>query len=452
MPQARIMICDDEPAIRKTLTEILQDEHYRAVSADSGEALLSHLSRSVSRVDAILLDVWLPGMDGVETLGKLRELGYRIPVIMISGHATLDMAVQATRLGAFDFLEKPLNLDKVVLTLGNALKQQRLEKRQASLEAQLPGVEIVGSSTEITKLKEDIALAAPSKGRVLILGESGSGKELAARLVHQLSGRRDGPLVEMNCAAIPEELIESELFGHIKGSFTGANETRAGKFELADGGTLFLDEIADMSTNTQAKVLRVLQEQSFMQIGGSKTIYSDVRVIAATNKDLEKEIAEGRFREDLYFRLNVIPLVVPPLRRRPEDLALLCDHFIETFSRAYGRPRIVFSEEALACLMRYPWPGNVRELRNVIERLVIMSRQQKLDSGQLPAHILGKQQENPVFAQYESLKEARDAFERHYIEYQLKRHAGNITRTAEALKLERSNLHKKIKQLNIESG
>jgi len=452
MPQARIMICDDEPAIRKTLTEILQDEHYRAVSADSGEALLSHLSRSVSRVDAILLDVWLPGMDGVETLGKLRELGYRIPVIMISGHATLDMAVQATRLGAFDFLEKPLNLDKVVLTLGNALKQQRLEKRQASLEAQLPGVEIVGSSTEITKLKEDIALAAPSKGRVLILGESGSGKELAARLVHQLSGRRDGPFVEMNCAAIPEELIESELFGHIKGSFTGANETRAGKFELADGGTLFLDEIADMSTNTQAKVLRVLQEQSFMQIGGSKTIYSDVRVIAATNKDLEKEIAEGRFREDLYFRLNVIPLVVPPLRRRPEDLALLCDHFIETFSRAYGRPRIVFSEEALACLMRYPWPGNVRELRNVIERLVIMSRQQKLDSGQLPAHILGKQQENPVFAQYESLKEARDAFERHYIEYQLKRHAGNITRTAEALKLERSNLHKKIKQLNIESG
>jgi len=404
MPQARIMICDDEPAIRKTLTEILQDEHYRAVSADSGEALLSHLSRSVSRVDAILLDVWLPGMDGVETLGKLRELGYRIPVIMISGHATLDMAVQATRLGAFDFLEKPLNLDKVVLTLGNALKQQRLEKRQASLEAQLPGVEIVGSSTEITKLKEDIALAAPSKGRVLILGESGSGKELAARLVLQLSGRRDGPFVEMNCAAIPEELIESELFGHIKGSFTGANETRAGKFELADGGTLFLDEIADMSTNTQAKVLRVLQEQSFMQIGGSKTIYSDVRVIAATNKDLEKEIAVGRFREDLYFRLNVIPLVVPPLRRRPEDLALLCDHFIETFSRAYGRPRIVFSEEALACLMRYPWPGNVRELRNVIERLVIMSRQQKLDSGQLPAHILGKQQENPVFAQYESLK------------------------------------------------
>jgi len=451
MASPQILICDDEPSIRKTLAEILQDEHYRVETADSGESLLRLLHRSDTRFDAILLDVWLPGMDGIETLKQVRDLGHKMPVIMISGHATLDVAVQATRLGAFDFMEKPVSLDKVVLTVANALKQSRLEKRQASLEAQLPKVDIAGKGPVITQLKEDIAMAAPSIGRVLILGESGVGKEVAARMIHRKSDRSDGPFIEMNCAAIPEELIESELFGHVKGSFTGAHGDRAGKFELADGGTLFLDEIADMSLPTQAKVLRVLQEQRFQAIGSGKTIHVDVRVIAATNKDLDKEIEEGRFREDLFFRLNVIPLRIPPLRERAEDVPELCHYFITSFSRAHGRPPISFTESAMDRLRGYRWPGNVRELRNTIERLMIMSRERELDVAQLPEQLRGKSREDLFFRDYSSLKEAREDFERRYISYQLRVHGGNITKTAEALKLERSNLHKKIKAFGIEN-
>ncbi|MDJ0837011.1 MAG: sigma-54 dependent transcriptional regulator [Acidobacteriota bacterium] len=447
----RILICDDEPAIRKTLAEILEDEDYQVETVPNGESLIKALHRSDSRVDAILLDVWLPGMDGVETLKQIRELGYQTPVIVISGHATLDAAVQATKHGAFDFLEKPLNLDKVVLTLANALEKKRLEKRFAGLEAQLPTVQMVGSGPAIAALKEDIEMAAPSKGRVLILGESGSGKELAARLIHERSNRAAGPFVEMNCAAIPEELIESEMFGHVKGSFTGAQANRAGKFELADGGTLFLDEIADMSLSTQAKVLRVLQEQRFQPIGSGKTIHVDVRVIAATNKELEAEIAAGRFREDLYFRLNVIPLRMPPLRERAEDLPELCAHFTGEFSRAYGREQPRFTDEAMQCLQSYRWPGNVRELRNIMERLVIMSRSPEIDVARLPEQVRGRRRDGFSFRNYDSLKEAREDFERRYIEFQLKRHEGNITKTAEALKLERSNLHKKIKAYGIEN-
>ncbi len=463
MAAARILICDDEPAIRKTLSEILGDEGYLVETVESGEALLMRLKHGETRVDAILLDVWLPGCDGVETLAKLRELGDKTPVIMISGHATLDLAVQATRLDAFDFLEKPLNLDRVVLTLANALKTARLERRQKQLEAGVPRVEIAGSGLAISRLKEDIALAAPSPGRVLLLGESGAGKEMAARLIHQLSGRADGPFVEMNCAAIPEELIESELFGHVKGSFTGAHETRAGKFELADGGTLFLDEVADMSLNTQAKVLehgkdcarlakvlRVLQESRFQPVGGSKTIHADVRVISATNKDLEKAIEEGRFREDLYFRLSVIPLRVPSLRERREDIPELCSHFVQYFAREYGRPPISFTPEAEDCLANYTWRGNVRELRNVIERLMIMSRKRVLDLADLPAQISGRHEDAIGFTGFDSLKDARDDFERRFIEYHLRRNGGNVTKTADLLKLERSNLHKKLKQFNIE--
>jgi len=448
---AHILICDDEPSIRKTLSEILEDEGFQVKTVDSGEALLSHLHRSDSRVDAILLDVWLPGIDGVETLETLRSRGYRMPVIVISGHATLDLGVKATKLGAFDFLEKPLNLDKVVLTLNNALRQSRLEKRKAQLEASLPQVTMIGESPVMLQLKEDLAMAGASAGRVLILGESGSGKEVAARLLHARSPRASEAFVEMNCAAIPEELIESELFGHVKGSFTGAIENKQGKFEQADGGTLFLDEIADMSLNTQAKVLRVLQEQRFQPLGSTKTLQVDVRVIAATNKDLELEIKEGRFRQDLFFRLSVIPLRMPALNERIEDIELLCQYFIDQFSKEYGRPPIQLEQKALEAMLSYRWPGNVRELRNVIERLMIMSRTLTIQVHQLPAQIRGEEIAPVQLRTYDSLKEARDDFERRYIEYQLRRCEGNITKAAQELKLERSHLHKKIKQYSIET-
>lgn len=445
----RVMICDDEPSIRKTLSEILEDENYQVLTADSGENLISQLRKSETRVDALLLDVWLPGMDGVDALAKIRELGYKMPVILISGHATLDYAVKATKLGAFDFLEKPLNLDKVILTLANALKQSKLEKRQKQMEAQIPEVSMIGEGVQ--DLKEEIEMAAPTPGRVLILGESGSGKELAARLLHQRSDRHAGPFVEMNCAAIPEELIESELFGHVKGSFTGAHETRQGKFELADGGTLFLDEIADMSLATQAKVLRILQEQRFQPVGSGKTLHVDVRVIAATNKDLQKEIEEGMFREDLFYRLNVIPLNIPPLRERAGDIPALCAHFVKEFARSYGKTPITFTHEAMAVLTGYGWPGNIRELRNIVERLMIMSRKQELSVSDLPQHIRGGTGVDLFMGNFNSLREAREHFEKRYIEHQLKQNGGNITKTAESLKLERSNLHKKIKQYEIKT-
>jgi len=449
LTSGNILICDDEPAIRKTLAEILEDEGYGVEDVATGEALLDHLHRSDSRIDAILLDVWLPGMDGVETLEKIRGLGYRTPVIVISGHATLDAAVQATRLGAFDFLEKPLNLDKVILTLTNALERRRLEKRKHSLEAELPRVQMIGSGPAMRSLREQIELAAPSRGRVLILGESGSGKELAARLIHQQSDRREGPFIEMNCAAIPEELIESELFGHLKGSFTGASETRSGKFELADGGTLFLDEIADMSLNTQAKVLRVLQEQRFSPIGSGKTVHVDVRVIAATNKELETEIEAGRFRQDLFYRLNVIPVRMPPLRERVEDIPELCRHFIDSLSREHGREPPTLTEAAMTALQSYEWPGNIRELRNLTERMVIMTRGPEIDTGSLPEEVRGGNNGGFHFGNHASLREAREDFERRYIEWQLACHEGNITKTAEALGIERSNLHKKMKAYGI---
>lgn len=446
-----ILICDDEPSIRKTLSEILEDEGFSVKSVDSGEALMSYLHRSDTRVDAILLDVWMPGMDGVETLEVMRNKGYRMPVIVISGHATLDLGIKATRLGAFDFLEKPLNLDKVVLTLNNALRQSRLEKRKAQLEASIPTVEMVGESLIMRQLKDDLAMAAASPSRVLILGESGSGKEVAARSLHAQSPRAGEAFIEMNCAAIPEELIESELFGHKKGSFTGANDSRQGKFELADGGTLFLDEIADMSLNTQAKVLRVLQEQRFQPLGSTKTLQVDVRVIAATNKNLEQEIEEGRFREDLFYRLSVIPVHMPPLRERLEDLEPLCQFFIAEFARRYGRPPIELTPEAKQALAAYRWPGNIRELRNVLERLMIMSRNPLIEARQLPAQIRGEDNSPVWLRTYDSLKEAREDFEKRYIEFQLKLCEGNITKTAAALKLERSHLHKKIKQYQIEN-
>lgn len=450
MSGKRILICDDEPAIRKSLTEILEDEQYVVEGVATGEALLERLSHDAQRVDAVFLDVWLPGMDGVDTLARLRESGHTVPVIVISGHATLDNAVRATRLGAFDFLEKPLNLDKVVLTLANALRQSRLERRERHLSAQLPPTDMVGKSEVIRTLREEIALAAPSTGRVLIFGESGSGKELAARMIHRLSHRRDEPFVEMNCAAIPSELIESELFGHVKGSFTGAIDNRKGTFEQADQGTLFLDEIGDMAVATQAKVLRVLQEQRFQRIGGVRTIQVDVRVIAATNQDLLKAIEEGRFRKDLYYRLNVIPIEVPPLRARREDIPLLCQYFAAGFARSFGRGPIRFTPEALQVMMDHAWPGNVRELKNVVERLMIMVKKEEIAPADLPGHMQGQPSHDTWFRDFDSLKEAREHFERRFIEFKLKQFGGNISRTSEALQLERSNLHRKIKQLGIQ--
>src|ERR671930_689754 len=366
-----ILIVDDEPGVRTALTGVLHDEGYAVEAVSSGEACLDRLTRGL--VDLIVLDVWLPGMDGLATLARLRERQVDAQVVMISGHGNIESAVRAIKMGAFDFVEKPLSLEKTVLVVGNAVRQRRLEAENRALRAHVDRrLAMVGESYVMSQLREQVAMAAPTNGRVLIFGENGTGKELVARSIHALSRRRSGPFVEVNCAAIPEELIESELFGHVRGAFTGAVADRRGKFETADGGTIFLDEIGDMSIKTQAKVLRVLQEQTMEPVGGTARIKVDARVVAATNKDLQAEIRAGNFREDLYFRLNVIPIFVPPLRERHEDIPLLADHFMAEFAREYGRRIKTFERAAVGVLQQYPWPGNVRELRNVIERLMIM--------------------------------------------------------------------------------
>src|SRR6187399_2502246 len=369
--KSTILIVDDEPGVRSSLSGVLRDEGYEVEAVASGEACLDRLTRSP--VDLIVLDVWLPGMDGLATLTRLRERQVDSQVVLISGHGNIESAVRAIKLGAFDFVEKPLSLEKTVLVIGNALRQRKLEAENRALRARVDRHEtMVGESYAIGQLREQVAMAAPTNGRVLIYGENGTGKELVARTIHALSRRRNTAFVEVNCAAIPEELIESELFGHTRGAFTGAVADRRGKFEVADGGTIFLDEIGDMSLKTQAKVLRVLQEQTMEAVGGSTRIRVDARVLAATNKDLTEEIRAGSFREDLYFRLNVIPIFVPPLRERIEDIPLLADHFMALLAREYGRRPKTFEAEAVAVLRRYGWPGNVRELRNVVERLMIM--------------------------------------------------------------------------------
>ena len=366
-----ILIVDDEPGVRTALSGVLRDEGYEVEAVSSGEACLDRVTRGA--VDLIVLDVWLPGMDGLDTLARLRERQVDAQIVLISGHGNIESAVRAIKLGAFDFVEKPLSLDKTVLVVRNALRQRRLEAENRALRARVDrNLTMVGESYAMRQLREQVAMAAPTNGRVLIYGENGTGKELVARTIHGLSRRRAAVFIEVNCAAIPEELIESELFGHVRGAFTGAVADRRGKFEAADGGTIFLDEIGDMSLKTQAKVLRVLQEQTMEAVGGSARIKVDVRVLAATNKDLQAEIRAGRFREDLYFRLNVIPIFVPALRERPDDIARLADHFMAEFAREYGRRIKTFEPDAVSALQRYGWPGNVRELRNVIERLMIM--------------------------------------------------------------------------------
>src|SRR6187399_2609405 len=365
--KSTILIVDDEPGVRRALSGVLRDEGYNVEAVASGEACLDRVTRG--GIDLIVLDVWLPGMDGLATLARLRERQVDAQVVLISGHGNIESAVRAIKLGAFDFVEKPLSLEKTVLVIGNALRQRKLEAENRALRARVDRHEtMVGESYAIGQLREQVAMAAPTNGRVLVYGENGTGKELVARTIHALSRRRAAAFIEVNCAAIPEELIESELFGHVRGAFTGAVADRRGKFEAADGGTLFLDEIGDMSLKTQAKVLRVLQEQTLEAVGGNQRIKVDTRVLAATNKDLQAEIRAGRFREDLYFRLNVIPIFVPALRDRPDDIARLADHFMADFAREYGRRIKTFESNAVSALQRYDWPGNVRELRNVIER------------------------------------------------------------------------------------
>ncbi|MGZ5434099.1 MAG: sigma-54-dependent transcriptional regulator, partial [Thermoanaerobaculia bacterium] len=397
--------------------------------------------------DLILLDLWLPGMDGMTVLERLRAAGAP-PVIVISGHANVDTAVRATRLGAYDFLEKPLSLERVLLTVGHGLADQRLREEVRDLRRETALEEVlIGDSDAMKKLDQQIRSAAPSATRVLITGENGSGKEIVARTLHRLSPRADHPFIDVNCAAIPEELIESELFGHRKGAFTGAIEDRKGKFELADGGTLFLDEIGDMSLKTQAKVLRVLQEQTFQRVGAQQTIRVDVRVIAATNKDLQQEIANGSFRSDLYYRLNVIPIEVPLLSARGNDVVLLAEHFLRRFAAETRAPKKKLSAGAASKLRAYDWPGNVRELRNVVERMAILVPHETIEAEDV--HLGAAREATPAIPANLTLREARDEFERQYILARLKEFAGNVSRTADALGVERSNLYRKLHAYGI---
>jgi len=443
-----VLIVDDEAGVRSALSGVLRDEGYVVDAVDSGEACLDRVARAP--YDVIVLDIWLPGMDGLATLGRLRERRVDAPVVMISGHGNIESAVKAIKLGAFDFVEKPLSLEKTVLVIGNAFRQSRLEAENRALRAHVDRrLTMVGESRAMAQLREQVAMAAPTNGRVLIYGENGTGKELVARSVHALSRRRGGPFVEVNCAAIPEELIESEMFGHVKGAFTGALLDRRGKFELADSGTLFLDEIGDMSLKTQAKVLRALQEQVVEPVGGASGVRVDVRVLAATNKDLTAEIRAGRFREDLYFRLNVIPIFVPPLRDRAEDVPRLADHFMQELAREYGRRRKVFDPAAVAALQRYRWPGNVREMRNVLERLMIMVPGDTIAASDLSFLDGTVTFDEPGAGITMPLHEARDRFERDYILRALAAQQGNISRTAEALGVERSNLYRKMRGFGI---
>jgi two-component system nitrogen regulation response regulator NtrX len=402
----------------------------------------------------IVLDIWLPGIDGLTTLQRLTERGVDARVVMMSGHGSIEQAVKAIKLGAFDFVEKPLSLDKTVLVVRNALRQHRLERENRDLRARVDTpVTLVGDSPAMRALRRLVETAGPSLGRVLILGENGTGKEVVARLIHQHSARRNRPFVEVNCAAIPEELIETELFGHVRGAFTGAIADRPGRFEQADGGTLFLDEVGDMSLKTQAKVLRVLQEQSLERVGGGQRVRVDVRVLAATNKDLQAEIRQGRFREDLFFRLSVVPVAIPPLRERREDIPVLAEHFMATISREYGRRMRRLTPEALARLQAYAWPGNVRELRNVVERLIIMGHDDRVTAEEVAflgdGHPQGALRDPAAEAGSLRLSEARDAFEREFILRTLARAQGNMSRAADLLGLERSNLYKKMRAFGI---
>jgi two-component system, NtrC family, nitrogen regulation response regulator NtrX len=443
----KILIVDDEEGIRDSLASILADERYAVEAVASAEEALERIAHSEFQV--ILLDIWLPGIDGMEALGRIQAAHHAPAVIMISGHGSIETAVRATKLGAFDFIEKPLSLEKVIVLVRNAVQQRRLEDENQTLRSDLvQRYQVIGDSVPMKALRQQIAVTAPTNGRVLIYGESGTGKELVARALHANSLRNKGPFVEVSCAAIPEELIESELFGHVKGSFSGATDDKIGKFQKADGGTLFLDEVGDMSHRTQSKVLRVLEEQRIEPIGSNQTMRVDVRVIAATNKNLEQEIARGAFRQDLFYRLNVIPFYVPPLRDRKEDIRVVARFFLNEFSAEYGKKTRELSDAAMEILIRYPWPGNVRELRNLVERLVIVCPQSRIEPHHLPPELFRGVAESPQHP-YSTLHEARSAYEREFILRKLQEHRWNMTQTASALGLERSHLYRKMKSLGI---
>ena len=454
MPREDILVVDDEPNILKVIEDILIDEGYRVRTAQSGEDALAEVQRA--RPDLMILDIWLPGMDGLQALDVLKGMAPEVPVIMISGHGNIETAVRAIKMGAYDFIEKPPTIERTILAVRHGLEQHRLLQENRALRQTLERqYEIVGESPAIRGILQQVESVAPSHGRVLIRGESGTGKELIARAIHRASLRRERSFVEVNCAAIPDELIESELFGHEKGAFTGALTSRRGKFELADGGTLFLDEVGDMSLKTQAKVLRVLEEQAFERVGGGEAIRVDVRVIAASNKDLEEETRAGRFREDLYYRLNVVPVEVPPLRERREDIPLLARHFLKGFCAEYGKKEKGLSPDAMELFLHHPWPGNVRELRNVVERLVIMVPGDVIQAFHvdpaLQARPIREEETSfvPDISRAASLREARNRFEREYILMHLRENQWNVTRTAERLNIERSNLHRKLKAYGI---
>ncbi|HUJ79674.1 MAG TPA: sigma-54 dependent transcriptional regulator [Nitrospiria bacterium] len=446
-----VLIVDDEPAILNTLSGVLSDEGYHVVTANGGAAALEVLQRESPAI--VLLDIWMPGLDGLETLQRIKRMRPHQTVVMMSGHGSIETAVRATKLGAYDYIEKPLSSEKVLLVLGHAITEQQLTAENQHLRQAIDErYEILGTSPAIQRLREQIAVAGPSLSRVLISGENGTGKELAARAIHQHSPRRNRPFIEINCAAIPDTLIESELFGYEKGAFTGAAEQKKGRLELAHGGTLFLDEIGDMSLPTQAKMLRVLEEREFQRLGGTKTIRMDARIIAASNKLLSDEIQGGRFREDLFYRLNVIPLTMPPLRERKEDIPLLARHFIDRFCREQGVASKQLADDAVAALTAYRWPGNVRELKNYIERMVIMVPEAALSASHLPSFgpaAPAAPSAAPSDDAIHPLKRARAQFEREYILHALELNRWNISRTAEALGIERSHLHRKIKDLSI---
>jgi len=440
---AKVCIIDDDKNVRNSLKEILEDEGYEVQLYASGKSCLKQLEKE--RPSVLFLDVWLNNEDGLEILKEIKKIYPTLPIIMISGHATIELAVQATKMGADDFLEKPLSIQTVLEKIDKVLQIKNPQIKEIQLEYD----ELIGNSEQILKVKQAIAQAAKTNVRVFIYGENGTGKELVAKMIYKNSERKDKPFVDINCAAIPEDLIESELFGHEKGAFTGAIERRIGKFEQANGGTLFLDEICDMSLSTQAKVLRVIEEQQLTRVGGTEKIAIDVRIIAATNIDPLQAIKEGKFREDLYYRLNVIPIIMPPLRERITDIPLLLDHFLKKTIEANQLEPKVFTSAAIELLSQYNWPGNVRELKNVVERLVILTNDTKIDVDHVREGLFNFIQEKEEDLQDLDLRIARRQFEKNYIIKALKQFDKNISKTAKFLGMERTHLHKKIKSLNI---
>jgi len=449
MIKDKILIIDDERGIRSSLKGILEDEGYSIETANTGEDCLKLIAWQ--NFDLILLDIWLPAMDGIEVLEKIKTMDENPQVVMISGHGTVETAVKATKLGAYDFLEKPLSLEKVVLTVKNALRQKRLEEENIQLRQKIKVKHhLIGKSPSIKKLRDEIKKAAPTNGGVLIYGESGTGKELVARLIHQESSRKNKRFVQINFAAIPEDLIESELLGHVKGALANANKDKKGKLQLADGGTLFFDEISDMSLKTQAKVVRIIKEQKFEPIGSNESITADTRLIAATSKNIRKLIAKGKFREDLFLKLSVIPMVIPPLRERKEDIPLMIEYFLKYFSIEYGKKKKSMSKRAMTAFLNYSWPSNGSELINVIERFVIMVQDEEIKASHLSLLVEPRESQHaPGFNMNRPLKQATKHFEKEYIHQALMRHNWDLSETASDLKVDRDRLSEKIKKLGI---